>query len=122
MVTAMIRAVPYRSTSLLEKIDDAVTIRPTGSRASASSSGDQPRVSCRYRVTMNCQLKYEPPIAMIARLALTRVALRRMPRRISGCATRFSTITNAATSAATPMNEPIVRAEAQPTSCAVTTV
>jgi hypothetical protein len=68
----------------LEKIDDAVTIRPTGRSASASWRGDQPRLSCRYKVTMNCQLKYEPAIATIARLALTRVALRRMPKRMSG--------------------------------------
>jgi hypothetical protein len=57
MVTAMIRAVPYRSTSRPEKTADPATIRPTGSRASASSSGVQPSVSWRYRVTMNCQLK-----------------------------------------------------------------
>ena len=47
MVTPMIRVVPNRLTSLSENTDDAATIRPTGSSASASFSGDQPSVSCR---------------------------------------------------------------------------
>ncbi|SLI05755.1 Uncharacterised protein [Mycobacteroides abscessus subsp. abscessus] len=57
MVTPMMGPVPKRSTSLSENTAERATSRPTGSSASASRSGDHPRVSCRYSVTMNCQLK-----------------------------------------------------------------
>ena len=71
---------------------------------------------------MNWKPTHDPNRAIAPRLARTRGAERRMPRRTSGKAERRSTAVNTANSAAAPANETSVRADAQPTSGASTTV
>jgi len=75
-----------------------------------------------YSVAMNWNPNQLPTSSIAPMFARTRELERRIPRRTSGTATRRSIATNEARMAATPANEPSVRAVAHPTSGASTTV